>query len=155
MTDFLIRPVSRELLEQLQSGLASLNGNPVSTVLADAKPGFPCRLSLQDAEPGEELFLVSHCPFNSANPYRETGPVFIRKKAQTAKLAINQLPEIVRSRQVVVRAYDAAGTLIDAEPSPGDEAAFIIQQFLANPGVEFVHIRAAITGCFLCEARRP
>jgi len=155
MSDFLIRPISSELLEQLQSGLSSLNGNPVNSVLADAKPGYPCRLSLQDAEPGEELFLVSYSPFSKANPYRETGPVFIRKNGRVADLEINQLPAIVRSRQVVVRAYDATGTLVAAEPSQGNEASHQIQQFLADPGVEFVHIRAAITGCFLCEARRP
>jgi len=154
MSDFVIRPLAGELLEQLNNGTTVFNGNPVKSVRADASPGYPCRLSLKDAAPGEELFLVSHSPFTSANPYRETGPVFIRKNAQTAKLVANQLPEIVLARQVVVRAYDSTGTMLAAEPAQGSEAASQIRKFLADPEVEFVHIRAALSGCFLCEARR-
>ncbi len=43
-------------------------------MIADAKPGFPCRVSLEDAEPGERILLVNfeHQPAHS--PYRANRP---------------------------------------------------------------------------------
>jgi hypothetical protein len=46
---------------------------------ADERPGYPCRISLQDAQIGEELLLLpyTHQPANS--PYHASGPIFVRK----------------------------------------------------------------------------
>lgn len=48
---------------------AALASRGARRVTATAKPGFPCRISLDDAEPGEELLLLpfEHQPQNS--PY--------------------------------------------------------------------------------------
>ena len=35
----------------------ALAGKGARRVVADAKPGFPCRVTLEDAEPGETLIL--------------------------------------------------------------------------------------------------
>src|SRR5690349_14769190 len=37
--------------------------------IADARPGFPDRIALTDAEPGETLLLVHHVHHDVANPY--------------------------------------------------------------------------------------
>jgi len=37
-------------------------------VLANASPGFPCRVSLEDAQVGEELLLVSYLHQPAASP---------------------------------------------------------------------------------------
>ncbi|MBL8270900.1 DUF1203 domain-containing protein, partial [Steroidobacter sp.] len=39
-------------------------------VTADSKPGFPCRVSLRDAEIGEHLLLVNYEHLPVASPYR-------------------------------------------------------------------------------------
>ena len=37
--------------------------------VATAKPGFPCRVSLQDAEPGEKILLLNYIHLDTATPY--------------------------------------------------------------------------------------
>jgi hypothetical protein len=154
MNDFVIETISGRLQQGLKQGVNQVLGNPVTTVVADAKPGYPCRLSLEDAEVGEELYLFSHSPFPMANPYRETGPVYVRKNAAPASLAVNEIPEIALARSIIVRAYSAAGTMVSASPAASDEIVATIRALFQDKAVEFVHLRAAVTGCFLCEARR-
>ena len=154
MSDFIIEPISSPVHDSLKQGASEMHGNPVQKVIADSKPGYPCRLSLEDAEVGEELYLFSHAPFAAANAYRETGPVFIRKNAIPASLAVNELPDIALARSIVVRAYSAAGTMISATQAETREIANTIRLAFRDETVEFVHLRAVVTGCFLCEARR-
>jgi len=154
MSDFVIEPISSQLQQSLLQGTDRLQGNPVETVVVDASPGYPCRISLQDAQVGEELYLFSHTPFTTASAYRETGPVFVRKNAVAASLNVNELPDIALARSIVVRAYDGAGTMLAASAAESGEIANTIQDFFRDEAVEFVHLRAAVSGCFLCEARR-
>jgi hypothetical protein len=77
-------------------------------VIATAKPGFPCRISLEDAEIGEELLLLPYTHQPAHSPYRASGPIFVRKSARQCRLAAGVIPDYVRSRQMSVRAYDAA-----------------------------------------------
>ena len=52
--------------------------------IADSKPGFPCRVSLQDAEAGDEVILTNFIHLPSESPYRSTHAIFIRRAATTA-----------------------------------------------------------------------
>lgn len=51
---------------------------------ADSKPGFPCRVTLEDAEPGEDLLLVNYEHLPVATPYRSRHAIFVRDGAQEA-----------------------------------------------------------------------
>ena len=52
---------------------------------ATTKPGFPCRVSLEDAEVGEQLILVNYEHQPSASPYRAAHAIFVRKGVEQAK----------------------------------------------------------------------
>ena len=52
--------------------------------VADSKPGFPCRVSLQDAEAGDEVILTNFVHLPSESPYRSTHVIFVRKAATSA-----------------------------------------------------------------------
>src|SRR5204863_1457089 len=58
----------------------------VSRVVADEKPGFPCRVSLVDAEVGETVLHLTYTHHDVAGPDRASGPVYVRKGAVTARL---------------------------------------------------------------------
>ena len=62
--------------------------------VADRQPGYPCRVSLQDAEPGERLILVPFDHQPAQSPYRASGPIFVREAAQTARLPPATIPEL-------------------------------------------------------------
>ncbi len=49
--------------------------------VADAKPGFPCRVSLADAEPGETVILAHYEHQPADSPFRASHAVYVRKDA--------------------------------------------------------------------------
>src|SRR3984893_19532478 len=78
-------------------------------LVVDAKPGFPCRVSLEDAELGEKIILVPFVHHDVDSPYHASGPIFVRENAKEARLAPGEGPEVVSGQKISVRAYDDAG----------------------------------------------
>src|ERR671933_205839 len=75
--------------------------------IADARdPGYPCRISLTDSQPGDELLLVNyeHHPVDS--PYRMRFAIYVRKGEETYD-RIGDVPQQLRIRTLAVRAFDA------------------------------------------------
>lgn len=56
----------------------------VRRVTADTRPGFPCRVSLEDAAPGRSVLLLAFEHQPEASPYRSSGPIFVREAARVA-----------------------------------------------------------------------
>jgi hypothetical protein len=88
-------------------------------VVAD-DPRMPCRVSMAHAEPGEELLLLNHAHQPANTPYRSTHAIYVRRSAERAYDAIDTVPEVMTSRLVAVRAFDARHMMIDADVSEGD-----------------------------------
>jgi hypothetical protein len=123
-------------------------------VTADSKPGFPCRISLQDAEPGEELLLLPYEHQPAASPYRASGPIYVRVHSQQSNLRPGEIPPCVALRQISVRAYDAHHMMLAAEVCPGDAVAAEIQRQFSNQRVTYMHLHNAKRGCFSCRVER-
>jgi hypothetical protein len=120
-------------------------------VIAIAKPGFPCRISLTDAEIGEELLLLPYAHQPAHSPYRASGPIFVRKSARQSSLAAGVIPDYVRLRQMSVRAYDSAHLMIDAAVCEGKDTASEVLRMFDNPDVAYLHLHNAKRGCFSCR----
>jgi len=56
-----------DLIGKDDAALANLGALRVT---AGSKPGYPCRITLEDAEPGETLILLNHVSHDVATPYR-------------------------------------------------------------------------------------
>jgi len=123
-------------------------------VVADAPTGFPCRVSLVDADVGDELLLLPHEHLSTGSPYRASGPVYVRRGATRAVLAAGVIPPYVTRRLMSVRAYDAGDMMVDAAVCEGAEARDAIERMLADAAVSFVHLHNAKRGCFSCRAER-
>ena len=48
------------------------------------KPGFPCRISLRDAEVGDTVLLLNYEHLNAATPYRASHAIFVGEGVVTA-----------------------------------------------------------------------
>src|SRR5438105_12245654 len=83
-------------------------------LIVDTNPGFPCRVSLEDAEIGERVILLNYMYQPADSPYRATGPIFVREKAAEAKLQPSQIPTVVQRRTISVRGYDVEGLMKNA-----------------------------------------
>src|SRR5580658_5510843 len=67
-------------------------------VLARSAPGYPCRVSLADAEIGEELLLLPYEHQPAHSPYKSSGPIFVRKGAKQAAIPPGVVPDYVSRR---------------------------------------------------------
>src|SRR5579859_6925047 len=59
-------------------------------IIATHRPGFPCRVILQDAEIGEPVLLVNFEHLDVQTPFRSRYAVYVRQAAQPARPAINE-----------------------------------------------------------------
>lgn len=133
---------------------AELATRGMSRAVADAKPGFPCRVSLEDAEPGERLILLpfDHQPAHS--PYKASGPIFVRERASEAAEIVDALPPVLRGRLLSLRAYDGKDLIVDADVVPGEEAMAVIERLFARDDVSYIHVHNAKRGCYACRVDR-
>jgi hypothetical protein len=121
---------------------------------ATSKPGFPCRVSLADAEVGEELILVNyeHQPGNS--PYQASHAVFVRKGVEQAHPMVGEVPAQFMNRALSLRAFSDKAMIVGADLVEGEKLGPALDNLLANPGAAYVHIHYAKFGCFAARADR-
>lgn len=120
----------------------------------DEKPGFPCRVSLEDAEPGEHVLLLNyeHLPVDS--PYRASHAIYVREREQPSYDEVNAIPPALLPRLLAVRGFDAAGMMIAADVVEGRELYPLVERFLANREVAYLHAHFARRGCFAARIDR-
>lgn len=133
---------------------AALAEQRVVRMTADAKPGFPCRVTLADAEPGEAMLLLNHEHLPVATPYRSAHAIFVREGAEAAARFEGLVPEVLSRRLLSVRAFDAAGMMTDADVIAGAELAALIARFFGDPAVAYLHVHNAKRGCFAARVDR-
>ena len=121
--------------------------------VAASKPGFPCRISLTDAEVGEEVLLVNFEHLPVASPYRSRHAIYIRANEQTFD-AVNHVPAMLRTRALSLRGFDAAGMMTAADVVDGSELEAAIEEMLADPATRYLHAHFAKPGCYAARIDR-
>ena len=120
----------------------------VRRYVADSKPGFPDRVELRDAEPGESLLLLNytHQPANS--PYNSSHAIFVLESAKERYNRIDEVPEVLRVRTLSLRAFDKEDFIVDADLVDGRQIEGLIERYLDNPKVAYIHVHYAKYGCY-------
>jgi hypothetical protein len=123
--------------------------------VADEKPGFPCRVTLADAEPGESLLLLSYQHLDEqSSPYRAKGPIFVRETAKVGRDVVDAVPDYLARRLLSVRAYDRGGMMLEADVVDGRELSPMIERMFAIEGVDYLHAHFARRGCYAARIDR-
>jgi hypothetical protein len=122
--------------------------------IVDAKPGFPCRVSLEDANIGERVLLLhfEHLPVES--PFRASHAIYVREGVQTRTFAPGEVPELFRTRQISLRCFDADAMLIDAYLCEGTQLESVLLEALQQARVTHVDVHFAKPGCFGARVTR-
>ncbi len=123
-------------------------------LVVNAKPGFPCRISLQDADIGERVILVPFMHHDVESPYRASGPVFVRETAKEVELTPGEIPDVVAGRVMSVRAYNDQGLMVNAAVTPGKELESQIEKFFGDAKISYLHLHNAGAGCYSCRVER-
>lgn len=153
---FQIQPLPASHFSHLSGASdAALEAAGAIVYVADSKPGFPCRVSLEDAEPGERLLLVNYEHMALPTPYRSAHAIFVREGALVgggqARPEPGEVPDMIASRMLSVRAFDASGMMLDAEATGGGEAGQVFERLLAVEGAAWLHVHSAARGCYLAK----
>lgn len=133
---------------------AALAERGVIRMTVDSKPGFPCRITLEDAEPGETALLLNYEHQPAGTPYRSRHAIFVRETARAPARFEGVVPPVMATRLLSLRAFDASHMMIDAEVVEGADAAPLIERFLENPATAYLHAHAARRGCFVARIDR-
>lgn len=123
-------------------------------IRADRHPGYPDRVELRDAEPGESLLLLNYEHQPAHSPYRAAHAIFVLEHAVEHYDRVGEIPEVLRSRVISLRAFDNSGMIIDAALSPGKELEQPIEQLLRLPNVAYLQLHYAKFGCYACRVDR-
>jgi hypothetical protein len=123
-------------------------------LIADKKPGFPCRVSLQDADPGEAVILLPFAHHAIESPYRASGPIFVREAADEASLAPGEIPAVLPARLLSMRGYDKNGMMLSANVVEGREIKAQIENCFADARINYIHLHNAGPGCYSCRVER-
>jgi hypothetical protein len=122
--------------------------------IADERPGFPCRVSLRDADCGERVLLLNYEHLAVASPYRSRHAIYVREHATDARLAVNEVPEVLAIRLLSIRAFDGGGMMREADVVAGKDAVPVIERMLGNESVAYLHVHNAKPGCFAARVDR-
>jgi hypothetical protein len=123
-------------------------------MIVDEKPGFPCRVSLEDANIGEEVILVPFEHHNTNSPYQAKGPVFVRKGHKQRKLGVNEIPKMLEHRLLSFRGYNSDGIMKSAKTGEGKQTEKIIVEIFENKEIKYIQIHNSSPGCFNCQVNR-
>jgi hypothetical protein len=121
----------------------------------DAKPGFPCRVTLEDAEVGDTVLLLNYEHQPADSPFRASHAIYVSQGARETRRAVDEAPGALRARaHVSLRAFDEAGMMVDAAIAPGAELDPVIERLMAIPGVAYLHAHYAAMGCYAARIDR-
>ncbi len=120
----------------------------VKRYVADKTPGFPCRVEMRDAAPGETVLLLNHVCQPADTPYRASHAIFVREGATDTYDRVDEVPAVMRARLLSLRAYDATGMMLDADIVEGANIEPLIARLFANAAVSYIHAHNAKRGCY-------
>lgn len=132
---------------------AALAEKGVRRVRVTEKPSAPCRITLDDAEIGEAVLLLSYNHQPADTPYRQQGPIFVSESARRF-IGRDAAPPALARRTLSLRGFDADHMMIEADVTEGAEAADMIERFFANSAVSYIHAHYARRGCFAAAIER-
>lgn len=132
---------------------AQLAAERALRVVADSKPGFPCRVSLEDSEPGREVLLLNYEHLSVDSPYRASHAIYVSAGAAPFD-RVDVVPQALRDRLLSLRAFDARGMMVDADIVEGTGVESLIGRLLARPDVDYLHAHYARRGCYAARIER-
>ncbi len=134
----------------------ALIGRGIRRVLVPENPGinYPCRVSLDYPQAGEEMLLLNYRHLDRPDsPYRAEGPIFVRRGV-FAFDRVDALPPIIVQRAMSIRAYDEDAMMLDAEIAEKAELEAMVRLWIQRPEVAHIDVHSMRRGCFFCRIQR-
>lgn len=143
------------LVRQLQNGGADAHGQTPERAVSDGG-GNPCRHCLRYIPEGAEMLILAHRPFPLAQPYAETGPIFLCAEACDRHQG-EAMPEVfTRSPDYLIKGYGADDRIVygTGVVIEGERMLAQAKQIFADERVRYIHIRSARNNCYQARIDR-
>ena len=121
--------------------------------VVDQEHAFPCRISLTDAQVGDEVLLINHEHLPVDSPYRSRHAIYIRRGEATFD-AVDAVPDMLRRRLLSVRAFDGDGMMTGCDVVDGRELEATIASLFADEKAAYIHAHFARPGCYAARIDR-
>lgn len=139
------------LFDLSEDELASRNAQRMTV---KSQPGYPCRVSMKDADIGETVILVNHQHQPASSPYQSSHAVYVAQGAAEATPETGEVPDMIRSRLISLRMFNDADMIVYGDVLDGEDLAGVMERAFANEEVAYAHIHFAKRGCFAGKATR-
>ena len=113
----------------------------------------PCRVSLTDANPGDEVILTNYEHHAVDSPYRMRFAIWVRQGEETYD-KVGEVPEQLRTRSLAARAFDKDGMMVGWELVEGTALEGAIDRLFAEPRAAYLHVHYAAPGCYAARVDR-
>ncbi len=122
---------------------------------ADSAVGYPCRVTLEDARPGDTLLLLNHEHQPAQTPYQGRHAIFVNEAATAPATFVDEVPPVLSVRKAIsLRGFDGNDMIVDADVVPGAEIEPLILKLFENPAIAYIHAHNAGRGCFAARIDR-
>jgi hypothetical protein len=125
----------------------------LGAVRRTADGAYPCRISLTDSHPGDELILTNYEHHAVDSPYRMRFAIYVRKGEETYD-KVDEVPEQLRKRTLAARAFDKNGMMVGRELVEGTQLESAIDRLFGLPGAAYLHLHYAAPGCYAARVER-
>ncbi|MEP4035302.1 DUF1203 domain-containing protein [Pseudophaeobacter sp.] len=150
-----ITALSTEITRRLQNGGLDAHGQPPERAVSDGG-GNPCRHCLRHIPKGAEMLILAHRPFDTAQPYAETGPIFLCADPCTLHDSA-ALPEMLTNApDYLIKGYNGEDRIVYGTGIVIPQAQMMQQAkaILTDKRVAYVHIRSARNNCYQARIDR-
>lgn len=147
-------PIPTEVVRAYRSGAPDAYGQLPERHISDGG-GNPCRHCLAMIARGAGMLVLAHRPFPAPQPYAEIGPIFLCADACAAGGGA-ELPEMLASPDYILRGYGADDRIVygTGAVTPTAQIRGRAADLLADPRVDYVHVRSARNNCFQVRIER-
>jgi hypothetical protein len=138
-----------EQVRRLRNAAADAYGQPPEVSVSDGDDN-PCRHCLAEIARDKPMLILAHRPFNSLQPYAETGPIFLCAEDCARYPQTAGVPALYQNREMLIRGYNrnerivyGTGKVIDMG-SLHSEA----ERLFADTELAFIHVRSSTNNCY-------
>lgn len=150
-----ITALPTEIVRALQDGGPDAHGQTPERSVSDGGAN-PCRHCLKYIPAGAEMLILAHRPFPAAQPYAETGPIFLCAD-HCQRHQGDDLPEVLeRAPDYLIKGYSAGHRIVYGTGIviPQAEMMARAEAIFADERVEYVHIRSSRNNCYQARIDR-
>ncbi|NRG19340.1 DUF1203 domain-containing protein [Rhizobiales bacterium] len=145
-----------EIARHYRNGGKDANGHAPERHISDGG-GNPCRHCLKFIPEGAPFLILSHRPFDEAQPYAEVGPIFLCAEDCERHPDAEETPEMFLGwEHLNVRGYGADNRIVygTGKIVPTGDVSKYAAELLAKPEIAYVHLRSASNNCYQARIER-